>query len=262
MMDDRSALMQFLFGRLSLESIPYDIPILVGTFIVVAIVGIALLVIVTYMGKWGYLWREWFTSVDHKKIGIMYMVLSTVMLLRGFSDAMMMRIQQAIALAPSEGYLHPEHYDQLFSVHGIIMVLFVAMPFIVGLFNIVLPLQLGARDVAFPYLNNLSFWMTAAGAILIMISLFIGNFARTGWLVYPPLSELQYSPGVGVDYYIWAVQIAGVGTLLSGINFLVTIVKMRAPGMTLMKMPVFAWTTLCTNVDRKDTRLNSTHVST
>src|SRR5699024_7548666 len=206
MMDDRSALMEFLFGRLSLDAIPYDIPILVGTFAVVAIVGIALLAIITYMGKWRYLWTEWFTSVDHKKIGIMYMVLATVMLVRGFSDALMMRLQQAMAEGSNMGYLTPEHYDQLFTVHGIIMILFVAMPFIVGLFNIVLPLQLGARDVAFPYLNNLSFWFTATGAVLIMISLFVGNFARTGWLAYPPLSELPYSPGVGVDYYIWAVQ--------------------------------------------------------
>lgn len=248
MMDERSLLLGFFLGRLGLDDIPYHVPLLVVTFAVVAVGAIAVIAAVTYLGKWRYLWQEWFTSVDHKKIGIMYMVLATVMLLRGFSDALMMRIQQAIAAGPSGGYLEPHHYDQLFTVHGIIMILFMAMPFIVGLFNIVLPLQIGARDVAFPYLNNLSFWMTAAGAMLIMISLFVGNFARTGWLVYPPLSELKFSPGVGVDYYIWAVQIAGVGTLLSGVNFLVTIIKMRAPGMTLMRMPVFAWTTLCTNL--------------
>ncbi|MGH8462179.1 MAG: cytochrome o ubiquinol oxidase subunit I [Stenotrophobium sp.] len=247
-MPDHSELLHFLFGRLSLAAIPYNVPILVWTFVFVAAGGIALLATITYMGKWGYLWREWFTSIDHKKIGIMYMVLAIVMLLRGFSDAIMMRIQQAFAFGTSTGYLPPEHYDQIFTAHGVIMILFVAMPFIVGLFNVVLPLQIGARDVAFPFLNNFSFWMTVAGALLIMMSLFIGDFAKTGWLAYPPLSELKYSPDVGVDYYIWALQIAGIGTLLSGVNFLVTIVKMRAPGMTLMKMPVFTWTALCTNI--------------
>ncbi|MDE0855163.1 MAG: cytochrome o ubiquinol oxidase subunit I [Nevskia sp.] len=240
--------MHFLFGRLTWDAIPYDVPILVYTFVVVAVLGTALLGAITYHRKWGYLWREWFTSVDHKKIGIMYMVLGTIMLLRGFADAAMMRIQQAIAFGGSAGYLPPHHYDQIFTAHGVIMIFFVAMPMIVGLMNIVTPLQIGARDVAFPFLNNFSFWMTVAGAILVMVSLFIGEFARTGWLAYPPLSGIAYSPDVGVDYYIWSLQIAGVGTLLSGVNFLVTIVKMRAPGMTLMKMPVFTWTALCTNV--------------
>lgn len=249
MMEDRAAWLNFLFGRLSLSDIPYQNTILVVTFIAVAIIGIGIVAAITYYRKWGYLWHDWIISVDHKKIGIMYMILAGVMFLRGFSDAIMMRIQQAIAVGGAHaGYLHPEHYNQLFTVHGVIMILFMAMPFIVGLFNIVVPLQIGARDVAFPYLNNLSFWLTAAGAILIMISLFVGNFARTGWVAYPPLSEKMFSPGVGVDYYIWALQIAGVGTLLSGVNFIATILKMRPPGMTLMKMPVFSWTTLCTSL--------------
>lgn len=248
-MEDRSALLNFLFGRLTLDSLPLGNMIVLSTFAVVAILGVALLVTITRMGKWGYLWREWITSVDHKKIGIMYMILAIVMLVRGFSDALMMRIQQAIAVGGAEaGYLHPEHYNQLFTVHGVIMILFVAMPFIVGLFNIVLPLQLGARDVAFPFLNNLSFWLTTSGAVLIMLSLFVGNFARVGWLAYPPLSEFKYSSGVGMSYYLWSIQIAGVGTLLTSVNFLVTIAKMRAPGMKLMQMPVFAWATLCTNL--------------
>nr|WP_206370383.1 cytochrome o ubiquinol oxidase subunit I [Solimonas marina] len=240
--------MRFIFGRLSLESIPYHEPILVWTFVAVALIGGALFAAITYYRKWGYLWTEWFTSIDHKKIGIMYMVLGIVMLLRGFSDAVMMRIQQAIAFNGDMGYLPPHHYDQIFTAHGVIMIFFVAMPFVVGLMNVAVPLQIGARDVAFPFLNNFSFWMTTVGAVLVMLSLFIGEFARTGWLAYPPVSELILSPDVGVDYYIWSLQIAGVGTLLSGVNFLVTIVKMRAPGMTLMKMPVFTWTALCTNV--------------
>jgi cytochrome o ubiquinol oxidase subunit 1 len=178
----------------------------------------------------------------------MYMVLGLVMFLRGFADAVMMRLQQALAFNGSEGYLNAHHYDQVFTAHGVIMIFFVAMPFVTGLMNYVVPLQIGARDVSFPFLNNFSFWMTTSGAVLVMASLFIGEFARTGWLAYPPLSGLAYSPDVGVDYYIWALQIAGVGTTLSGINLIATIVKMRAPGMTLMKMPVFTWTSLCTNI--------------
>ncbi|AUL42334.1 cytochrome o ubiquinol oxidase subunit I [Bordetella parapertussis] len=237
-----------LLGRLSWEAIPYHEPILLVTFIVVALGGIALLGAITYMRAWGYLWREWFTSIDHKKIGIMYVVLGIVMLLRGFADAIMMRLQQAIAFGDNLGYPPPHHYDQIFTAHGVIMIFFVAMPLVTGLMNYIVPLQIGARDVAFPFLNNFSFWMTATGAVLVMMSLFVGEFARTGWLAYPPLSGILHSPDVGVDYYIWALQIAGVGTLLSGVNLLVTIVKMRAPGMTLMRMPVFTWTALCTNI--------------
>ncbi|MDI7862154.1 cytochrome o ubiquinol oxidase subunit I [Rhizobiaceae bacterium n13] len=241
-------LLKFVFGRLTLDSIPYHEPILVVTFIVVALGGIALLGALTYFRVWGYLWTNWLTSVDHKKIGIMYIILAVIMLLRGFSDAIMMRLQQAIAFGGSGGYLPPHHYDQIFTAHGVIMIFFVAMPLVTGLMNFVVPLQIGARDVSFPFLNNFSFWMTVAGAIIVMLSLFIGEFARTGWLAYPPLSGADYSPGVGVDYYIWGLQVAGIGTTLSGINLIATIIKMRAPGMTLMKMPVFTWTSLCTNV--------------
>ncbi|KRB24618.1 MULTISPECIES: cytochrome o ubiquinol oxidase subunit I [unclassified Mesorhizobium] len=241
-------LTKFIFGRLTWDSLPLHEPIVVATFVAVALGGLALLCVITYFKLWGYLWREWFTSVDHKKIGIMYMVLGLVMLLRGFSDAIMMRLQQAIAFNGSEGYLNSHHYDQIFTAHGVIMIFFVAMPFVTGLMNFVVPLQIGARDVSFPFLNNFSFWMTVGGAILVMASLFVGEFARTGWLAYPPLSGIGYSPDVGVDYYIWALQVAGVGTTLSGINLICTIIKMRAPGMTMMRMPVFTWTSLCTNV--------------
>ena len=241
-------LTQLIFGRLSWDAIPLHDPVIVATFVVVAIGGAALLGALTYYRVWGYLWKEWFTSIDHKKIGIMYMVLGLVMLLRGFADAIMMRIQQAWAFGDATGYLPPDHYDQIFTAHGVIMIFFVAMPLITGIMNYIIPLQIGARDVAFPFLNNFSFWMTASGAALVMASLFIGEFAKPGWLASPPLSGIMESPGVGVDYYLWALQIAGVGTLLSGINLLVTIVKMRAPGMNLMKMPVFTWTSLCTNV--------------
>ena len=212
-----------------------------------ALGGAALLGAITWYGQWGYLWREWFTSIDHKKIGIMYVVLAIVMLLRGFADAVMMITQKALAVGASEGYLPPHHYDQVFTAHGTIMIFFMAMPFVTGVMNYVMPLQIGARDVAFPFLNNFSFWMTAGGAVLTMLSLFLGEFSRATWLGYAPLSGSAYSPGVGVDYYIWGLQIAGVGTTLSGINLIATIVKMRAPGMTMMKMPVFCWTTLASN---------------
>ena len=247
-MSDHPDLTKLIFGRLSWDAIPFHEPILLATFAAVLVGGLALLAVITKYRLWGYLWHEWFTSIDHKKIGIMYMVLGLVMLLRGFADAIMMRLQQAISFGDNLGYLPPHHYDQVFTAHGVIMIFFVAMPIVTGLMNYVVPLQIGARDVAFPFLNNFSFWMTTAGAVLVMASLFVGEFARTGWLAYPPLSGILASPDVGVDYYIWSLQIAGVGTLLSGVNLLVTIIKMRAPGMKLMQMPVFTWTALCTNV--------------
>ncbi|HEX8412800.1 MAG TPA: cytochrome o ubiquinol oxidase subunit I [Sphingomicrobium sp.] len=247
-MFDNPAMMKTVFGRLSLEALPLHEPIVMGTFAAVAVGGIAVVAAITYFKLWTWLWKEWLTSVDHKKVGIMYMILGVVMLLRGFSDAIMMRAQQAMAFGANDGFLPAHHYDQVFTAHGVIMIFFVAMPFVTGFMNYVVPLQIGARDVSFPFLNNMSFWMTAAGAVIVMMSLFIGEFARTGWLAMPPLSGIAYSPDVGVDYYIWALQIAGVGTLLSGVNLIATIVKMRAPGMSMMKMPIFCWTALCTNV--------------
>jgi cytochrome o ubiquinol oxidase subunit 1 len=236
-----------MFGKLTLADIPYHEPIIVVAGAGMILGALAVLGAITYFGKWRYLWTEWLTSVDHKKLGVMYIIVALIMLLRGFADAIMMRTQLALAYhAP--GYLPPHHYDQIFTAHGVIMIFFMAMAFMVGLMNLIVPLQIGARDVAFPFLNSLSFWMTAISAILINISLLVGEFAQTGWLAYPPLSELQFSPGVGVDYYLWSLQLSGIGTLLTGVNFFVTIIKMRAPGMTMMKMPVFTWTALCTNV--------------
>jgi len=239
-----------LYGRLTLDSIPYHDPILVTTFVVVVIGSLGLVGAVLYFGKLKYLWDEWLTSVDHKKIGIMYVIASIIMLLRGFSDALLMRSHQAVAVSSESGagYLPPEHYDQIFTAHGVIMIFFVAMGLLIGLMNIVVPLQIGARDVAFPFLNSLSFWLFVSAALLMNISLFIGEFAAAGWLAYPPLSGIEHSPWVGVDYWLWALQISGLGTLMSGVNFIVTILRMRAPGMKLMQMPVFTWTSLCANV--------------
>ncbi len=237
-----------MLGKLTLSAIPYTNPIIMPAVAFMVLGALAVLGLVTYLGKWKYLWTEWLTSVDHKKIGIMYLILGGVMLLRGFADAIMMRSQQALAYGSNMGYLPPEHFDQVFSAHGTIMIFFMAMPMIIGLMNCVLPLQIGARDVAFPFLNNVSLWLAVAGAILVNVSLAVGNFSRAGWLAYPPLSELHFSPDVGVDYWIWALQISGIGTTLTGVNFIATILKMRAPGMTLMRMPVFTWAALCTNI--------------
>jgi cytochrome o ubiquinol oxidase subunit I len=237
-----------MLGKLSWSVIPFNEPLPLLSGGVVVIVLLAVLALVTVKGWWPYLWREWLTSVDHKRIGVMYVLLGLVMLLRGFADAIMMRTQQAIAVGDATGYLPPEHYNQIFSAHGTIMIFFVAMPLVIGLMNFVVPLQLGVRDVAFPLLNSVSFWLTATGALLINLSLVIGNFARTGWMGYPPLSGIAFSPDVGVDYYLWSLQISGIGTLLTGVNFVTTILKLRAPGMTYFRMPVFCWTALAANL--------------
>ena len=236
-----------MFGKLTIEALPFYSPIAAGGAAVT--VGGALLVflVLTWLKAWKYLWTDWLTSVDHKRIGVMYIVLALIMLLRGFVDAIMMRAQQAMALN-SGGYLPPEHFDQIFSSHGTIMIFFMAMPFMTGLVNIIVPLQIGTRDVAFPFLNSLSLWLTASGAGLVMLSLVIGKFSTAGWTGYPPYSGVEANPGVGVDYWIWAILISGVGSTLSGINFIVTILKRRAPGMTLMRMTPFVWTALCASV--------------
>jgi cytochrome o ubiquinol oxidase subunit I len=236
-----------MFGKLSWNAIPWDQPIPLAAGATVLLVMLGVIAWVIARGWLPYLWREWLTSVDHKRIGIMYVALGLVMMLRGFIDALMMRSQQALAYhAP--GYLPPEHYNQVFTAHGTIMIFFGAMPLVIGLMNFVVPLQLGVRDVAFPTLNSTSLWLTATGALLVNMSLVIGEFARTGWLVYPPLSELRYSPGVGVDYYLWSLLISGTGTLMTGINFVTTILKMRAPGMSYTRMPMFTWTALAASL--------------
>jgi cytochrome o ubiquinol oxidase subunit I len=236
-----------MFGKLSWDAIPWDQPIPLAAAGIVLLVLAGVLAWVIIKGHLPYLWHEWLTSVDHKRIGIMYVALGLVMMLRGFIDALMMRSQQAMAYhAP--GYLPPQHYDQVFTAHGTIMIFFGAMPLIIGLMNYVVPLQLGVRDVAFPTLNSTSLWLTATGAFLVNVSLVVGEFARTGWLVYPPLSEVRYSPGVGVDYYLWALLISGTGTLMTGINFVTTILKMRAPGMSYTRMPMFTWTSLAASL--------------
>ena len=237
-----------LLGKLSWSAIPLHEPIIMGASAMM-VLGIALVLgWIVLKGHWPYLWREWLTSVDHKRIGVMYIVLALLMLLRGFSDAIMMRAQQAVAAGGAQGYLPPHHYDQIFSAHGTIMIFFVAMPLVIGLMNFAVPLQLGVRDVAFPTLNSVSLWLTASGILLTNMSLVVGEFAKTGWVAYPPLSELEFSPGVGVDYYLWALQISGIGTLLTGINFVTTILKVRAPGMSYMRMPVFCWTAFASNL--------------
>ena len=236
-----------MLGKLTIDALPFYSGIAMGGALITVFGALCVVALITWLGQWRYLWTEWLRSVDHKKIGIMYVMLALIMLVRGFIDAMMIRTQQAVAL-DSQGYLPPDHFDQIFTSHATIMVFFVAMPFVVGLFNVIVPQQIGARDVAFPLMNSVSLWLTASGATLVMISLVIGKFSSVGWSAYPPYSEAQFSPGVGVDYWIWAILVSGVGSILTGINFLVTIVKRRAPGMRLMMMPLFTWTALCTSI--------------
>jgi len=234
-------ILQAVFGRLTLQDFVHE-PIMAGAglsmvgALVLAIIGI------TFFKKWKWLWRNWITSLDPKKIGIMYLIVSVIMLLRGLADAMLLRAQQV--LNTNGELLSSDHFQQIFSAHGSIMIFFVGMGVIFGIFNLIVPQQIGSRDVAFPFLNSVSFWLFAAGMIIINMPMVVGEFSTAGWLAYPPLSGLEYSPGVGVDYWIWALQISGIGSLLSGINFFVTIIKMRAPGMTLMKMPIFTWSVL------------------
>ena len=235
-----------MLGRLTIDALPFYSLIAMGGTAVTVLGGLVVLAVILWLGV-RYVWSEWITSVDHKRIGIMYIMFASVMLLRGFADAIMMRAQQAIALN-SDGYLPPGHFDQVFSSHGTIMIFFVAMPFLTGLMNIVMPQQIGARDVSFPVMNSISLWFTAAGGALVLISLVIGKFSTAGWTGYPPYSGIEYSPDVGADYWIWALLIAGVGSTLTGINFVTTIAKRRAPGMTLMRMPLFTWTSLCTSL--------------
>lgn len=230
----------FLLGKFSLDALPHE-AITIGGAAMMTLGGIGVVAALTYFKRWTWLYRTWLTTLDPKKIGVMYLAVAGLMLMRGVADALMIRAQQALSVGDANGIVSTETFQQVFSAHGSIMIFFVAMGLIFGLINLVLPLQIGARDVAFPLLNSISFWLYVAGVALINVSLVVGEFSAAGWLAYPPLSELQYSPGVGVDYWIWALQISGIGSLLSGINFLVTIFKMRAPGMTLMKMPIFVW---------------------
>ena len=237
-----------IFGKLSWDAIPFQqpIPLITSIVVILALAGVAAWI--TKIKAWPFLWNEYVTSTDHKRIGVMYIALGLIMLVRGFADAFMMRLHQYLAVGPNQGYLTPEHYDQIFTAHGTIMIFFVAMPLVIGFMNFVVPLQLGVRDVAFPTMNNVSFWLTSSGALLVNISLFLGEFARTGWLAFPPLSEKMFSPGVGVDYYLVALQISGVGTVLTAVNFVTTILKTRAPGMSYLRMPVFCWTALASNL--------------
>ena len=245
-----------LLGRLTLSEIPFDSPVVFSAFVFAAVLAIAVLAALTYYKLWGTLWHDWLTSVDHKRIGIMYVIVGVVMLFRGFIDAVMMRTQQVMAAGPhsagfigaAHGYLPPYHYDQIYGSHGTIMLIFAATPILAGFMNYLLPLQIGARDMAFPYLNSVALWMTVVGAGLVMISLFVGDFSQAGWVGLTPLTEMSYSPDVGVDYWAWALEIGSIGTTLGAVNIIATIIKMRAPGMDWMRLPMFTWTALTTNV--------------
>lgn len=234
---------EILFGRLEWSDFVHE-PIMAGAGF--AMIGglVAVILALTFFKKWKWLWKNWITALDPKKIGIMYIIVSAIMLLRGFADVILLRAQQAVNDSMGIEILNADHFQQIFSAHGSIMIFFVAMGLIAAMFNLLVPQQIGSRDVAFPFLNSVSFWLFTAGMILINAPLVVGEFSNAGWLAYPPLSGLEYNPGTGVDYWIWSLQIAGIGSLLTGVNFFVTILKMRAKGMTLMKMPIFTWSVL------------------
>lgn len=239
---------ELLLGKLDWHALPHEWFTIGGT-VAFILMGLTAIAVITWTKRWKWLWKEWLTSVDPKKIGIMYFFVAGFMLLRGGLDAIMIWLQQAISVGGSHGYLTADHFQQVFTAHGNIMVFFVAMGFVFGLINYIVPLQIGARDLASPFLNTLGFWLYVGGVI--MVNLFFvlgGEYAATGWLAIAPLSETQFSPGVGVDYWIWSLQISGIGTTLGAINFIMTILKMRAPGMTLWKMPMFTWGSLCSMV--------------
>lgn len=236
-----------MFGKLTLDALKHE-DSQNGAVVMMVLTAIAIICLISYLKRWKWLWNEWLTTVDPKRIGIMYIVFVLIMFLKGFADALMMRLQQALSVGASQGFISANHFQEVFSSHGTTMIFFVGMGAIFGLINLIVPLQIGARDVAFPFLNALGFWLFAAGGSLTLVSLAIGKFSAAGWLAYPPLSGLEYSTNEGVDYWIWTVQIAGVGSTISGINFLVTILKMRCPGMTMMKTPIFVWSVLCSMV--------------
>lgn len=240
-----SDVQQFIFGRLTWQDFIHE-PIMAGAGIGMIVALIALIGLVTYLKKWKWLWKNWLTTLDPKKIGVMYLIVSVIMLLRGGADALLVRAQQVVNNSNGVEFLNSDHFQQIFTAHGSIMIFFVAMGLIFALFNMIVPQQIGARDVAYPFLNSVSFWLFAAGMILINAPMIVGEFSTAGWLAYPPLSGLEYSPGVGVDYWIWSLQIAGIGSLLSGVNFFITIIKMRAPGMKMMMMPIFTWSVFVT----------------
>ena len=241
------SIVNLLLGRLSLDYLPTDLATL-GAASGIVFGVVVTLALLTYFKKWKWLWKNWLTTLDAKKIGVMYIIVAIIMMIRGIADAGMLRIQTSIAANGATGPINTDTFQQVFTAHGTIMIFFVAMGLMFGIINVILPLLIGARDMAFPFLNSISLWLFVAGMILINLSLLIGGFSNGGWLGYPPLTELQYNPGPGVDYWIWSLQIAGIGSLFSGINFMVTILKERARGMSLMKMPIFAWSVLVTTV--------------
>lgn len=235
---------EILLGKLNLEALPHEWFTVAGSLTLIGLV-LFIAAILTKTKRWRWLWDEWLTSVDPKRIGIMYFIAGGAMLVRGGLDALMLWLQQALSSGSSHGYLSADHFQQIFTAHGNIMVFFVAMAFIFGLINYIVPLQIGARDLASPFMNTLGFWLFVGGIIMVnMFFLFGGQYAATGWLAVQPLAAKEFSPGVGVDYWIWSLMISGIGTTLGAINFIMTILKMRAHNMKLRMMPLFTWGSL------------------
>src|SRR3990170_6211072 len=201
----------------------------------------------TYKGIW-----SWIATVDHKRIGVMYGATAFIFFLMGGIEALFIRLQLA---TPNGGILDPDQYNRIFTMHGTTMIFMVVMPLSAAFFNLLVPLQIGARDVAFPRLNAFSYWVFLAGGVFMNVSFFTGdNFLKgqlgapdAGWFGYANLTSTQFSPGHGIDFWILGLQILGISTMASGFNFLVTILNERAPGMSLFRMPLFVWMTLVTS---------------
>lgn len=190
------------------------------------------------------LW-SWITTVDHKRIGVLYLVTSLFFFLVGGIEALLIRIQLA---QPNSTFVSAETYNQLFTMHGTTMIFLVVMPLSAAFFNLLVPLMIGARDVVFPRLNAFSYWVFLFGAILINIGWFHGGAPDAGWFAYANLTSSAYSQGLGVDYWVLGVQVLGISSLASAFNFIVTIINFRAPGMTMMRLPVFVWMTLIVGI--------------
>jgi cytochrome aa3-600 menaquinol oxidase subunit I len=230
-----------LFGR---EFVfPSDI---IAADISIILMALTALFLLTRYKKWKWAW-DWATSTHHHKVGILYLAAGGTFFLRGGLDALIIRLQ--LALPENQFWVFQgEKYNQMMTTHGTTMIFFVAMPLLIGLMNVAVPLQIGARDLAFPHLNLLSFWLFLVGGALVNISFVLGGSPSAGWTGFAPLSLDVYTPGPGLDYYAIGIQIAGAGTIMSAINFLVTIIRKRAPGLTFMRMPLFTWSSFVTSI--------------
>ncbi|WP_407270146.1 cbb3-type cytochrome c oxidase subunit I [Radiobacillus sp. PE A8.2] len=223
----------------------YQASDVIAAWIVSIIAFFFLIYLISKHQKWGVVW-SYIRTTDHRKIGLLYLLSGVLFFFRGGMDALLIRTQ---LLAPELDFwvFQGDKYNGLFTTHGTVMIFFVAMPLLIGLMNVAVPLQIGAKDLAFPLLNSLSFWLFFSGALLFNLSFFLGSPPNAGWTAYAPLSDNSFTSSAGNDFYVFSLQISGLGTLLTAINMIVTIIRNRTPGMKLLRMPLFTWSTLVTS---------------